>query len=196
MIGLARLAGAALLPVMVWLGGLVVFAMLGVGGLFAGPNPVYVIARVTAYVTVFTVAAVTLAIVAMFGLACGAMLTWLGENTSPRRIANAMGRSFWCLAAYVWLGVALLVAEPPVALTVFEMAEPDTLEERLMGTSAFEWMARLRYGALVGFLGVAAWSLTRSARPLNAILSIAFGAAALSAGIGALGLLAGPSSVP
>ena len=137
---LGRLAGLALLPVLVWIAGLAVFAVLGIDGLFAGPNPVFVIARVTAYVTVIVVAAVTIAFVAVFALACGAMLSWLGESLEPRLIVTSMSRSFWCLAAYVWLGVAALILDPPFALTVFDMSEPDALEARIRQTTAFAWM--------------------------------------------------------
>ncbi|MDE0040095.1 MAG: hypothetical protein OXU77_21435 [Gammaproteobacteria bacterium] len=193
---LERLAKLALLPVLVWFAGLAAFAVIGIDGLFAGPNPVFVIARVTAYVTVVMVAAVTTAFVAAFGLACGAMLNWLGESLDPRQIVATMSRSFWCLAAYVWLGVASLILDPPVALTVFEMSEPDALEVRVAETTAFAWMGRLRYLALIGFLATSFWLLARRTRPLNALLAVSFGVAALAAVLTGLGLLSGPSLVP
>ena len=193
---LERVAKLALLPVLVWFAGLAVFALLGIDGLFAGPNPVFVIARVTAYVTVLMVAAVTTAFVAAFGLACGAMLNWLGESLDPRQIVTTMSRSFWCLAAYVWLGAASLVLDPPVALTVLEMSEPDALEARIMETKAFAWMGQLRYLALIGFLLTAGCLLARRTRPLNALLAVSFAAAALAALLTGLGLLAGPSAGP
>lgn len=191
-----RLAKLALLPVLVWFAGLAAFALIGIAGLFAGPNPVFVIARVTAYVTVVMVAAVTTAFVAAFGLACGAMLSWLGESVEPRQIVTAMSRSFWCLAAYVWLGVVSLILDPPVALTVFEISEPDALEDRFRETTAFAWMGRLRYLALIAFLATAFWLLARRTRPLNALLAVSFGAAALAALVTGLGLLSGPSLAP
>ncbi|MCY3623805.1 MAG: hypothetical protein OXH68_19115 [Gammaproteobacteria bacterium] len=190
---LARLAKLALLPVLVWLAGLAAFALLGINGLFAGPNPVFVIARVTAYVTVVVVATVTTAFVGVFGLACGAMLSWLCESLDRRRIVDTMSRSFWSLAAYVWLGVASLVLDPPVALTAFEMSEADALEARVRETTAFGWMGRLRYLALLGFLATAGCLLARYTRPLNALLAVSFASAALAALLTALGLLAGPS---
>jgi len=189
---LERLAKLASLPVLVWFAGLVAFAHLGIDGLFAGPNPVFVIARVTAYVTVVMVAAVTTAFVAVFGLACGAMLSWLGESLDRRQIVTTMSRSFWCLAAYVWLGVASLLLDPPVALTVFEMTEPDSLEARVRETTAFSWMGQLRYLALIGFLATAGGLLARRTKPLNALLAVSFASAALAALLAGLGLLAGP----
>ena len=193
---LKRLATLAWLPVLVWSAGLAAFAALGIGELFDGPNPVFVVARVTAYVTVTMVAAATTAFVAVFGLACGSMLAWLGESLDTRLIVTTMGRSFWCLAAYVWLGVAWLILDPPVALTVFEMSAPDSLETRIQEITAFAWMGRLRYVALIGFLATAVCLLARHARPLNALLAVSFGAAALAALMTGLGLLAGPPVAP
>ena len=193
MTAVLRLANAPLVPIVVWLAGLAGFAILAVDGLFDGPNPVFVIVRVTAYVTVGSLAAVTVAFVAMLGLACGAMLTWLGEQINARLIVTAMCRSSWCIAAYVWFGVVLLIIDPPVALTAIEVAKPDVLEARIREIAAFEWMARLRYLAGAGFLVAAAWWLARSARPLNAVISVAFAVAALAAMTTALGMLAGDS---
>ena len=193
---LKRLADPAWLPVLVWLVGLAAFAVLGIDELFAGPNPVFVVARVTAYVTVVMVAAATTAFVAVFALACGSMLTWLGESLEPRLIVTTMSRSFWCLAAYVWVGVASLILDPPVALTVVEMSAPDALEARIGETAAFAWMGRLRYVALIGFLVTAVCLLARRTRPMNALLAVFFGAASLAALLTGLGLLAGPPVAP
>ena len=193
---LKRLADPAWLPVLVWLVGLAAFAVLGIDELFAGPNPVFVVARVTAYVTVVMVAAATTAFVAVFALACGSMLTWLGESLEPRLIVTTMSRSFWCLAAYVWVGVASFILDPPVALTVVEMSAPGALEARIGETTAFAWMDRLRYVALIGFLATAVCLLARRTRPLNALLAVSFGAASLAALLTGLGLLAGPPVAP
>ena len=193
---LKRLANLAGLPVLIWIAGLAAFAVLGIDELFAGANPVFAVARVTAYVTVILVAAATTAFVALFGLACGSMLTWLGESPEPRLIVTTVSRSFWCFAAYVWLGVASLILDPPVALTVFEMSAPDALEARIGETTAFAWMGRLRYVALTGFLATAVCLLARHTRPLNALLAVSFGAAVLAALLTGLGLLAGPSLAP
>lgn len=190
---LTRLAKLALLPVLVWIAGLAAFAVLGIDDVFAGPNPVFVIARATAYVTVIMVATLTTAFVAVFGLACGAMLSWLGESLDQRLIVTTMCRSFWCFAAYVWLGVALLILDPPVALNVFDVTEPDALEDRIRATTAFAWMGRLRYLALIGFLVTAVCLLARRTRLLNALLAVSFASAALAAVFAGLGLLAGPS---
>lgn len=192
----ARLAKAAFLPVAVWLAGLVAFTVLGIDGLFAGPNPVFVIARVTAYATAVMVVAVTAAFVAMFGLACAAMLVWLGESPTPGLIVTTMSRSFWWVTVYVWVGVALLIVDPPVALTVFELSDRDALATRVGDTPAFAWMGRLRYMALIGFLMTSFWLLARHTRPVNALLAVAFGVAAMGALLTVLGLLAAPSEAP
>ena len=185
-----RTANTAFLPIAVWLVGIALFTMLGIDGLFAGTSPVFVVARVTAYATAAVMAAVTIALVVMFGLACGAMLAWLGESAKPGLIVDSMSRSFWFVAGYVWCGVVLLIVDPPVALTVFEMAESDLLEARVRDTTAFAWMGRLRYLALGCFLAMAVWLLARHAKLVNAALAVAFGVAALAAVAAILGLLA------
>ena len=191
----ARMANAAFLPVAVWLLGIGLFATLGIDGLLAGASPVFAIARATAYVTAAVVVAVTLAFAVMFGLACGAMLTWLGESVKPGLIVDCVSRSFWFVAGYVWIGVVLLILDPPVGLTVHEVAKADVFEARVRDTAAFAWMGRLRYLALGGFLAMALWLLARRTRPVNAALAVAFGVAALAAVGTALGLLAVPDPV-
>ena len=190
----SRLANTAILPVTVWLAGVGLFTVLGIDGLFDGANPVFVIARVTAYVTAAVVVAVTMAFAAMFGLACGAMLAWLGESARAGLIVDTMSRSFWFVAGYVWFGVILLVLDPPAGLTAIELANPVALEARITDTSAFVWMGRLRYLALAGFLATTVWLLARRTKPVSAALSVAFAVAALAAAVSALGLLAGPDS--
>lgn len=195
MTALQRLLKGSVLPVLVWLVGLGLFATLGIGGLFAGDNPVFLVARLTAYVTVGTVAAMTLAFAAMFGVACGLMLEWLGESPKPGSIATAMGRSFWGVAGYTWFGVALSVVKPPLALTTFDMVDPGMFQAHVEDTIVFAWMARLRHVPVAGFLVLATWFLARDAKPWNAVISVAFGAAALAALSAGLGLLAGSEPV-
>ena len=190
-----RFVGGAALPVAVWLLGLGVFTAFGIENLFPGRNPVFVVARVTAYLTTGAVAATTLACTAIFALACGIMLNWLGESLSPTRIAMALARSFWCVAAYVWSGVLLVVIDPPLGMTAADMAEPGALEARVGETAAFAWMSRLRYVALGSFLGLTTWLLARQTRPWNAVIAVAFGIAALAALTTALGMLAGSEPV-
>jgi len=187
-----RLVGAAACPVIVWLVGLVVFAVLGCESLLTGGTPVFVVARVTAYLTMGMVAAMTMAFAGLFGAACGWMLGWLGESPGARAVAAAISRSFWPLAGYVWLGVVLLVVDPPAPLTVFELVEPGVFETRVGETPGFAWLARLRYVAFGCFLGVAALLLARRAGTWNAILSVAFGVAATAALLTGVNFLAGP----
>ena len=189
---IARLAKAPPVPVVAWLAGLAAFAVLGINALAAGPNPVFAIARVTAYVAVAMVAALTAAFVALFALACAAMLAWLGESINTRLIVTAMSRSFWWIAAYVWLGVVLLIVDPPVALTIPEIIQDDAWTTRVGDTTAFAWMGRLRHLALAGFLVMCAGLLARRTKPLNAVLAVAFGATAIAALTAVLGLLTGP----
>lgn len=179
----------SLVPVLLWLAGFGTYTVIGVESLFAGQELVFAVARLTAYITAATVAAMALGFAAVFGIACGAMLVWLGERPSPRSVAAAVGRAFWAVAVYVWLGVGLLVADPPAVLSVFEIAEPAGLEARIEAITGFAWLARLRYVALGCFLGLVVWSLTRSSRLGNAFVSVAFGAALLAALIKGLGYM-------
>ena len=169
------------MPVVLWFAGLGVYTVVGVESLFAGNELVFAVARLTAYMTAATVAAMAVGFAAVFGVACGAMLGWLGERPSPRSVAAAVARAFWAMAAYVWLGVVLLVADPPAGLSVFEVAEPSGLEARIEAVAGFAWLARLRYVALGCFLGLVVWFLARSSRLGNAFLAVAFGAALLAA---------------
>lgn len=187
--GLLRLLSSAPVPVVFWLAGFGVYTVIGVESLFAGKELVFAVARLTAYVTAATVAAMAVGFAAVFGVACGAMLGWLGERPSPRSVADAVARAFWAVAAFVWLGVGLLVAERPAGLSVFEVAEPVGLEARIEAVAGFAWLARLRYLALGCFLGVVVWFLARSSRLVDALLAVAFGAAMLAALIRALGFL-------
>jgi len=189
--GLLRLVSSSVVPVVLWLTGLAVYTVVGVECLFAGREPIFAVARLTAYVTAGTVAAMTVGFASVFAIASGAMLGWLGEQPSPGSIAAATARAFWAVAAYVWLGVALLMADPPTGLSVFEVAEPSALETRFETIAGFAWLARLRYVALGCFLGLVVWFLARLSRFGDAVLAVAFGAALLAALIKGLGLLAG-----
>ena len=102
----------SLVPILLWLAGFGAYTVVGVESLFAGQELVFAVARLTAYITAATVAAMALGFAAVFGIACGAMLVWLGERPSPRSVATAVGRAFWAVAVYVWLGVGLLAGRP------------------------------------------------------------------------------------
>ena len=184
------LAGS-LLPLVAWFGGLVAYAAVTVESLFAAQDPVFIVARLTAYVTAGTVATLSIAFVALFGLTCGWMLNWLGDAPDPRAIAAALCRSFWSMAAYIWVGAAFMLVEPPMALTPLEIVQPRLLEARIAETWGFVWLARLHYLALGCFLGLAVWFLARRARIGNAIIAVAFGAVAMMALAKGFGLLAG-----
>lgn len=188
---LLRLLSSSPVPVLFWLAGFGVYTFVGVESLFAGRDVVFAIARLTAYVTAGTVAAMTVGFATVFAIACGAMLGWLGEPPSPRSVAAATAKAFWSVAAYVWLGVVLLMVDPPTALSALEVAEPSVLEARIETIAGFAWLAKVRYVALGCFLGLVAWFLARLSRPTSALLAVAFGAALLAALITGFGLLFG-----
>lgn len=174
-----------------WLVGLAAFTVLGVETLFVEDHLVFHIARLTAYLTAALVGASMLAFAALFGLGCGFMLRWLEDATNARLVARSVCASLWVVVAYMWIGVALLVAWPPAALTVQDVAGDQLLGAQLQGEAAFVWITRMRFVALGGFLALCAWRLSRHVKWPNAVLAVGFGAALVSAVIAGLGALAG-----
>lgn len=174
-----------------WLVGLAAFTVLGVETLFVEDHLVFHIARLTAYLTAALVGASMLAFAALFGLGCGFMLRWLEDATNARLVARSVCASLWVVVAYMWIGVALLVAWPPAALTVQDVAGDQLLGAELQGEAAFVWITRMRFVALGGFLVFCAWRLSRHVKWPNAVLAVGFGAALVSAVIAGLGALAG-----
>ena len=174
-----------------WLAGLAAFTVLAVERLFAADDFVFLVARVTAYVTAALVGALMLALVVLFGLGCGAMLRWLDAAANVRLVARSVANSVWVVSAYMWVGVLLLVAWPPTPLTLADVAGDALLHAGFEDEVAFAWITRLRYVALGAFLAFCAWRLSRHAKWSNAVLAVGFGAALVSAVVGALGALAG-----
>ena len=174
-----------------WLAGLAAFTVLSVETLFVEEHFVFLVARWTSYLTAALAGASMLAFVALFGLACGFMLRWLEDAADARLVARSVSASLWVFAAYMWMGVALLIAWPPAALTVEAIAGDQPLHAALQGEVAFVWIARLRYVALAGFLVFCAWRLSRHVKWPNAVLAVGFGAALVSAVLAVLGALAG-----
>lgn len=181
----------ALLPLAGWAAGMAIFTVLSIENALDGEHPIFVVGRVTAYVASAVTAALIVGLAALFGLGCGAMLQWLEGPLSPRVVARAVGAGFWVVGGYVWLGVALSVVEPPAAFSIATLlGETQEFETALQSMLAYSWMTRIRYWIGAAFLVVVAWRLSRTVKPLNAALAVAFGAAAvmaLLAGIGALG---------
>ena len=173
-----------------WFAGLAAFTVIGVETLFVGEHFVLVVARVTAYLTAAVVGAAMLATLALFGLACGAMLHWLEGDVNARLLARSIGTSLWVVTAYMWLGVLLVAAWPPTAMTAQEVMGDD-LQGMFQRDLAFVWIARLRHAALAGFLVFCVWCLARHVKWFNAALSVGFGAAFATGVVAALGAVAG-----
>ena len=174
-----------------WLAGLAAFTVLAVETLFVADDFLFLVARVTAYVTAALVGALMLALLVLFGLGCGAMLRWLDAAASGRLVARSVASSVWVVTAYMWVGVLLLVAWPPAPLTVGEVAGDMPLHDTFQREAAFAWITQLRYVALGGFLVFCVWRLARHVRWPNAVLAVGFGAALVSAVVAGLGALAG-----
>ena len=185
---------APALPLAAWLLGLTVVMVTSVESMFVESHAAFVVARLTAYVTAVTVAALGVGMVALFGLGCGLMLWWLEDALSARRIARSVGTALWLLAAYSWMGVVMLLIEPPAAMTLADLARPLDEEAGLGDVWAFEWLTQLRYVVLGAFLALVAWLLSRWVKLVNGILAVAFGTALVAALVALLSFLAG--SVP
>jgi hypothetical protein len=191
---LQRLKSPTLLALGAWLIGWGALAALTVEGVFPADHATFVFARVAAYLTVATIAALLIGFVAVFALACGAMLWWLDDAVGSTRLMDAVGRAFWVVAAYTWLGVALIIAEPPLPISMEDLSRPAQIEERMQDVAAYVWLERLRYAMIGIFLALVAWFLSRAAKPLNAVIAVAFGAAAI-AGLGTLlGMIGSPEA--
>ena len=174
----------------VWLVGLAAATVLSVEGMFGEPHVAFVFARLATYIATAMVAAISVGLAALFGVGCGLMLWWLEDAVRTREVARAVTLSFWPVAAYTWLGVALLLVDPPAAMTMQELLAPAAAGEAWQDVLAFEWLARLRYVVAGCSLAIAAWLLSRRAKLFNAIIAVAFGAALVAALMSMLGFLA------
>ena len=182
---------APALPLAVWLVGLAVTTVASIESMFVESHAVFVFARLTAYITALTVAALAVGMVALFGVGCGLMLWWLEDALSVRSIARSVGASLWPLAVYTWVGAVMLLIEPPAAVTVADLVGSLDEEAGLGDVPAFEWLRQLRYVVMGAFLALAVWLLSRSVKLFNGILAVAFGAALVAALVALLGFLAG-----
>lgn len=174
-----------------WLVGLALLTVMGVERLFTAPHIAFVYAKLTAYVSAVLIAALTAAATVVFSLGCGVMLWWLDDPVAARRIAICTGRSFWCMAIYTWAAVVLLVADPPQAVAVADLAQPDVVEERMLAAWAYWWLDHARTASVAAFLIAMAALLARDVKLVNAVIAVAFGAGLVAALVTGLGALAG-----
>ena len=172
-----------------WLVGLGLFSIVSVERLFAAPHAAFVYARLTAYIATVTVAALSIALTALFGLGCAVMLWWLDDAVTPRHVAACAGQSFWSVAAYTWIALALLVVDPPSAIAVAELLHPESVQSQMQDVLAYRWLTHMRLAVLGAFLAAFVVLLQRHARLINVAIAVAFGAGVVAALLTALGLL-------
>ena len=184
-----RALGGSWPPVAAWLLGMAMLAVVGVESMFVEQTALFVYARLTAYITAMMLAAVVFGMVVVFALSCGLMLWWLDGRANVRVVAGAVYRSLWLLAVYMWIGVALLLVDPPAALTMDDIARTAEVQADLQALPALRWLERMRYIVAATFVALVAWLLARTSKPLNAVLAAAFGAATVSATVALLGLV-------
>ena len=178
-----------LAPLMAWLIGLVAFTVISVESMLVESHAVFVFVRLTAYITALTTAVLIVGLAGLFGVGCGLMLWWLEDVLSVRKIARSISISLWPFVAYIWLGVVLLLVEPPAAMTLEDIVKPLDAEAKAADGLALEWLARLRYMVTGSFLALVVWLLSRRVKLFNAILAVACGAALVAALASMLGFL-------
>lgn len=174
----------------VWLAGLAAFSIVSVECLFSASHAAFVYARLSAYIATVTVAALTVALTGFFGLGCGLMLWWLDDPVAPGRVAACAGRSFWSVAAYTWIALALLVVDPPSAIALSDLSQPESAQSQMHDVLAYQWLRHMRIAVVGAFLIAVAVLLRRHARLVNVAIAVAFGAglvAALLTGLSVLG---------
>ena len=179
------------LPLLAWLLGAMALAAVLAETLFGAAHFLFAYARLVAYASSLMACAMLVGMLALFGLSCGLMLWWLDDPQSPARIFRTMCLSSWAFGVYTWIGVGLLLWELPPALTAADFEEFDAVQERLDGMLVYQWLQEYYLVVNGAFLVTAAALLARTAKPLNAVLAVAFGAAVLMALLVGLGALAG-----
>lgn len=174
-----------------WLVGLAAFSVVSVERLFSAPHAVFVYARLSGYIASVTVAALTVALIGIFGLACGAMLWWLDDPVGPRRVAACAGRSFWSVVAYTWIALVLLAVDPPAAVAVADLWQPGSVQSQMHDVLAYRWLSDMRLAAVAAYLIATVVLLQRHARLVNVVIAVGFGAGVVAALLAALGVLGG-----
>ena len=179
-----------LLPLAAWLLGAAALAAVLAETLLQDSHMAFAYARLAAYASSLLAGAMLAGALAVFGLCCGLMLWWLDDAQSPGRIFRAVCLSAWAFAVYTWVAVALALWDRPEALAAEDLGDLDRLQARLEAMAAYQWMGGFHYGANGAFLLLAAILIARAAKPVNAVLAVAFGAAAIVAIFTGLGALA------
>lgn len=178
-----------LLPLAAWLLGALATATVLAETLLQEAHWLFAFARLAAYASSLMAGAFLVGLLALFGLACGAMLWWLDDLRSPLAVFRAICSSSWAYAAYTWAIVALLLLDLPAPLTAADLENGDQVQARLDSLLAYRWMGELYYAGNGAFLLLAVVLIARAAKPVNAVLAVGFAAGviyALFAGLGAL----------
>lgn len=185
-------AAAPLLPVLAWLLGATAVAAVLAETLLREAHWMFAYARLAAYASSLMACAFLVGLLALFGLACGAMLWWLEDLPSPLAVFRAVFSSSWAFAAYTWLLVLLLLLDLPAPLSAADLQHGDRLQAHLDGLLAYRWLSELYYVGTGVFLLLAAFLIARgAAKRLNALLAVGFAAAVIMALFAGLGALAG-----
>ena len=180
----ASLATHPLLVAGVWLAAYCLSTAIALENLLGGitPAPIQFYAKLMAYIGAAANAGFTLATVTLYGLACGLMLKWLGTPVTARAMARRVAAAFWVVASYAWLMVGVVATQPPPPLALDEaLAAGGTSAHTATLLGGMGWLGAAQYAPMVGFPTVLFVLLARLCAWFNALIAVAFGAAAVSA---------------
>ena len=170
-----RVLRAPLTPVVAWLASFGVFTGLSVDHLLGGLSPaiLQLPAKIGAYVTAATTAALGVGLAVAFGLSCGATLRWLEGTVDARAVARSVCAGIWAFAAYTSAVAGAWLAHPPERLTHGDLVAMAAVTPSAAAWSPVPWLDELQYAAGAAFLLVVFLLLARVAERLNAAIAVA-----------------------
>lgn len=174
---LPRAIRAPLVPLAVWLLSFSVFTVASVDHLLGAVSPpaLQLSAKIGAYVTAATTAALGVGVTIAFAVGCGVALRWLEGAVDPRAVSRSVCRGVWVFAAYTSTVATAWFARPRQPLTRDDLVAMASGEPDVEATLGMAWMTELQYAAGAAFLLVVFLLLGRFADRTNAGIAVAFG---------------------
>lgn len=164
-------------PLAVWLLSFSVFTVASVNHLLGALSPpaLQVSAKIGAYVTAATTAALGIGLTVTFAVGCGLALHWLEGGVDTRAVGRSVCRGVWVFAAYTSTVATAWFARPREPLTRDDLVAMASVEPDVEAMLGMAWMIELQYAAGAAFLLVVFLLLGRFANRMNAAIAVAFG---------------------